>query len=212
MTWDEGALRAVVQGFLQPIEVTDVAEPQHDPGRRLTRLLRLRDVRCAGPGCSVPAQRCDRDHLTAYGTPGGVTGAWNLRHLSPRCHRAKHHGWTLTVHPGGNVTWLSPLGRTYHRPAPHDRPQPTDWNRWHDSVRWTTTGLQLRPAKNQPQRHGWHTPGTSSGTGTGTGTGDQDGDWSHQLVERHREGLHGDPAAGPDRPDDRNHRDDPPPF
>ena len=125
--WDPASFQAVVRQFAQPIEITDTAEPQHDPSRRLTRLLRLRDVRCAGPGCSVPAARCDRDHLTPYGAPGGHTAAWNLRHLSRRCHRAKHHGWTLTVHPDGNASWLSPLGRTYNRPSPHDPPHPTRW-------------------------------------------------------------------------------------
>ena len=232
VTWDEQSFRAVLQSFLQPVEITDRAEPQHDPSRRLTRLLQLRDVRCAGPGCSVPAQRCDRDHRIPYGTPGGVTAAWNLRHLSRRCHRAKHHGWTLTPHPEGRVSWQSPLGRTYHRPAPHQRPEPTDWTRWDTSPRHGPTGLQLIPAKGQPTRHG--SPATdclpseiynSSDTGSRTDTdrrsadtsntsntsnpgsidtGDQDWDWGHGLTGCAR--SNGDlPTSGPAG-------DDAPPF
>lgn len=141
--WDEASFRMVIQGFLQPVEVTDTAEPQHDPSARLTRLLQVRDVRCAGPGCSVPARRCERDHLIPYGQPGGVPAAWNLLHLSRRCHRAKHHGWSVAVDPDGRVTWVSPLGRTDRKPSPHDRPEATDWARWEGSARWGFTGLQL---------------------------------------------------------------------
>ena len=164
---------------------------------------------CAAPARGARCPLCGATGTTSppYGTPGGVTAAWNLRHLSRRCHRAKHHGWALTVHPDGTVTWLSPLGRTYQRPAPHQRPEPTDWTRWQDSPRWTPTGLQLLPAKNQPQRQD-----SRIGTGAGTDARDQDWDWSHRLAERHREGLHRDPAAGPDRDRDLDEPNDPPPF
>ena len=75
----------------------------------------------------------------------GPTAAWTLTCLSRRCHQAKHNGWTLTRHPDGSVTWLSPLGRTYNKPSPHERPQPTNWARWEGSPRWDATGLRLMP-------------------------------------------------------------------
>ena len=111
--------RQQVLDMLGPEVVADADEPRHDPSARLARLIDLRDVRCCGPGCS--SSRCDRDHLEPW--PGGATSAANLGLASPRCHSAKHHGWTLTRHPDGAVTWLSPLGRTYDRPGPW-RPPP----------------------------------------------------------------------------------------
>ncbi|MDQ3503106.1 MAG: HNH endonuclease [Actinomycetota bacterium] len=115
---DPQAAREQILGMLGPEVITDTAEPQHDPSARLSRLIDLRDVRCAGPGCG--STRTHRDHHVPY--PDGPTAAWNLGLLSERCHAAKHHGWTLVRHPDGSTTWTSPLGRSYHRPSPHRRP------------------------------------------------------------------------------------------
>jgi hypothetical protein len=112
------ATREQILAMLGPEVITDTAEPQHDPSARLSRLIDLRDVRCAGPGCG--STRTHRDHHVPY--PEGPTAAWNLGLLSQRCHAAKHHGWTLVRHPDGSTTWTSPLGRTYNRPSPHRRP------------------------------------------------------------------------------------------
>lgn len=98
------------------------AEPQHDPSAHLARLVDLRDVRCAGPGCG--STRKHRDHLDAW--PAGPTAAWNLGLVSERCHAAKHNGWTLVRHLDGSITWISPLGRSYHRPSPHAPPTRVD--------------------------------------------------------------------------------------
>jgi hypothetical protein len=119
---DPGTARQQILDMLQPTVVTDVAEPQHGPSARLTRLVQVRDVHCAGPGCSQT--RCDRDHLTPY--PAGATAAWNIGLLSDRCHQAKHHGWILERHLDGSTTWTSPLRRTYTRPSPHHAPPKTD--------------------------------------------------------------------------------------
>jgi hypothetical protein len=116
---DPGAAQRQVLDMLRPDVVTDRAEPQHDPSARLARLVDVRDRRCCGPGCS--STRTHRDHLEPF--PVGPTAAWNLGRLSDRCHQAKHAGWGLERHDDGSVTWLSPLGRTYHRPSPH-RPPP----------------------------------------------------------------------------------------
>ena len=123
---DPKALRKQVRGLLTPAVVTDVEEPQHDPSAHLARLVDVRDVHCCGPGCS--SSRTDRDHLVPY--PTGPTSAGNLGRLSPRCHRAKHNGWTLVRHPDGSTSWTGPLGRTYRRPSPHSPPPKVDlWQR-----------------------------------------------------------------------------------
>jgi hypothetical protein len=114
--------REQLQQMLRPDVVVDADEPQHDPSARLARLIDLRDVRCAGPGCS--SSRCDRDHLQPH--PTGATSARNLGLLSRRCHSAKHHGWALERHPHGNVTWTSPLHRRYDRPGPWQPPPKVD--------------------------------------------------------------------------------------
>jgi hypothetical protein len=119
---DPARAREQVQAMLRPDVVVDTDEPQHDPSARLARLVDIRDVRCAGPGCS--SSRCDRDHLERY--PDGSTSARNLGLLSPRCHQAKHHGWTLIRHPDGSITWHSPLHRSYDRPSPHEPPPKID--------------------------------------------------------------------------------------
>jgi hypothetical protein len=134
---DPAKAREQVQAMLHPDVITDVEEPQHDPSARLARLIDLRDLRCAGPGCS--SSRCDRDHLQRY--PDGPTSAGNLGLLSPRCHSAKHHGWTLLRHPDGRITWHSPLHRHYDRPGPWDPPPKIDL--WADPP-------PLRPRPNAP--------------------------------------------------------------
>ena len=115
-------LQQQVRDMLRPDVVTDADEPQHDPSAGLARLVDLRDVRCAGPGCA--SRRGDRDHLDPW--PHGPTSAANLGLLSRRCHSAKHHGWTLTRHPDGSSTWDSPLLRRYDRLSPWDPPPPAD--------------------------------------------------------------------------------------
>jgi hypothetical protein len=119
---DPERAREQVLEMLRPDVIVDADEPQHDPSARLARLVDVRDVRCCGPGCS--SSHTHRDHLTPH--PIGATSASNLGRLSPRCHRAKHAGWTLERHRGGSVTWTSPLGRVYDRPSPHAPPPRVD--------------------------------------------------------------------------------------
>ena len=116
------ARREHILTMLRPDVIVDADEPQHDPSARLARLIDLRDVRCCGPGCS--SSRNDRDHLTPW--PQGPTSARNLGLASPRCHSAKHHGWTLIRHPDGSVTWHSPYKRRYDRPGPWTPPPRVD--------------------------------------------------------------------------------------
>ncbi|MCW2607614.1 MAG: endonuclease [Frankiales bacterium] len=97
------------------------AEAQHDPSRPLARLVRARDGRCDGIGCSVPSSRCELDHLVPW--PEGLTGPDNLRPRSQRCHHAKHTGWSVAEDAGGSW-WTSPAGRRYRVPRRGVHPPP----------------------------------------------------------------------------------------
>lgn len=82
-------------------------EPQYRPSDALAELIRLRDLRCTGPGCACPAHRADLDHIDPY--PQGRTEAENLGPASRGCHNAKTHGgWQVQRHPDGSTTWTSP--------------------------------------------------------------------------------------------------------
>ena len=107
---------------LRPVTLTDRVEPRHDPSTGLTDTVKLRDQRCSGPGCTVAACRCHLDHEREY--PQGPTAEWNLADKSPRCHGAKHHGWTAERHPDGTTTWTSPTGRTYTSRSAWEPPPP----------------------------------------------------------------------------------------
>jgi hypothetical protein len=105
-----------------PMYLTDRAEPQHDPSAGLRVLAQVRDQACDGPGCPRAVAGCELDHETDFAL-GGVTAVWNLRHRSPRCHLAKHAGWTVEHDLETAVsTWLSPAGSTYERRSPWQPP------------------------------------------------------------------------------------------
>ena len=81
-----------------------------------------RDVTCTFPGCRVPAQRCDIDHIRPFddGRPAAdQTRVENLQALCRHHHRAKTHGsWAVERDPDQGVTrWRSPTGHGYERPA-----------------------------------------------------------------------------------------------
>jgi hypothetical protein len=105
---------------LRPVVLRHDAEPQHDPSAALSEFVKLRDQRCSGPGCTMPASRCDLDHGNEF--PRGPTAEWNLDDKSRRCHGAKHHGWTAIRQEDGSSDWTSPTGRTYRSHSPWLRP------------------------------------------------------------------------------------------
>jgi hypothetical protein len=155
--------------LLGPTTTVHHTEPRHDPSRALSEFVQLRDQRCTGLGCSRPARRCELDHETRY--PDGPTAAWNLSAKSPRCHRAKHHGWQVDRLDTGQSRWTSPLGHSYTRPGvwqappavPHDLtlgpprlpacddhdPYPRDRPLWHQPP-------TPPPAPPPEPQHGWH--------------------------------------------------------
>jgi hypothetical protein len=101
-----------------PMYLTDRAEPQHDPSAALRAQAQVRDQACDGPGCPRSVGGCELDHELDFAL-GGPTAVWNLRHRSPRCHHAKHAGWSVEHDLQTAIsTWLSPAGSSYQRRSP----------------------------------------------------------------------------------------------
>ena len=95
--------------------VLSVGRTQYTPPASLRRLAKWRADRCMGPGCGMPASRCEVDHTIAW-EHGGDTALENLAPLCKGHHKVKHHGgWHLKQIPdsGGAVEWTSPAGRRY---------------------------------------------------------------------------------------------------
>ena len=95
---------------------------RHSPAQR--RFVQLRDRTCRHPGCRMPVDRVDLDHVHAYGD-GGPTDCDNLCCLCRRHHRLKTHapGWrfVLTEHGVLRVTTPSGITRTTRPPGLADR-------------------------------------------------------------------------------------------
>ena len=91
-------------------------EPHYRPSARLAEFIRVRDMFCRFPGCDVPADRCDIDHVEPW--PLGPTHPSNLN-----CKCRSHHlmktfwggpdGWRDAQLPDATVIWTAPDGRTY---------------------------------------------------------------------------------------------------
>jgi hypothetical protein len=89
--------------------VLDAGTWSYRPPAGLARHVRIRDVTCRFPGCSVPARECDLDHLIPF--PEGPTSSENLHALCRRHHRIKHDDkWRVESLPGHGLRWTSPLG------------------------------------------------------------------------------------------------------
>ena len=77
--------------------------------------LRIRDLTCRFPGCSVGVARCDIDHTLDWQF-GGETSHDNLAHLCRGHHMLKGStDWSvaqLATSPGV-LSWRSPTGRVY---------------------------------------------------------------------------------------------------
>jgi Domain of unknown function (DUF222) len=94
----------------------DYGRTTYQPPQNLVDHILTRDQTCRGLGCRIPAQRCDLDHTLPF--PAGPTADHNLTCLCRRCHTRKHQaGWTLHLHPDGDLSWTSPTGHTYTDPA-----------------------------------------------------------------------------------------------
>ena len=82
------------------------------PTAAMVEHVRAVDGVCRAPGCQVPADRCDVDHLVAW--PLGVTHVSNLDSLSRGCHNGKTgRVWRVERVGDDGISWSSLAGRDY---------------------------------------------------------------------------------------------------
>jgi hypothetical protein len=89
-------------------------ETGYRPSANLARHIRNRDLTCRFPGCPMPAEFCDIDHVIPY--PLGATHPSNLACLCRKHHHLKTFwtgDWKLKLQPDGAAIWTSPTGRNY---------------------------------------------------------------------------------------------------
>ncbi|MBM6979191.1 MAG: DUF222 domain-containing protein [Actinomyces succiniciruminis] len=95
--------------------VLDVGRTHYRPPVALRELVQARDGSCTFPGCTIPAARCDTDHIQPW-AEGGATSLSNLTSLCQAHHRLKHTpGWSLSRTDSGDLTWCTPTGARYRR-------------------------------------------------------------------------------------------------
>ncbi|MFI8566737.1 DUF222 domain-containing protein [Rhodococcus sp. NPDC078407] len=87
------------------------------PGTALAERIRYRDRTCRHPGCDVPAQKCEIDHIVPYLHRDPMTGGWtidtNLHCLCRYHHSLKTMGlWTPVMLGDGVEFWISDAGTT----------------------------------------------------------------------------------------------------
>jgi hypothetical protein len=99
----------------------DVGAAEPTIPAHLRRAVLARHRHCTYPGCRVPAAFCEIHHYIPW-SRGGRTALGNLGPVCPFHHKIVVHrwGWTLTLHPDGEVTATSPDGRRTLRD--HDPP------------------------------------------------------------------------------------------
>ena len=89
-------------------------EQGYRPSAALARFVRARDLTCRFPGCAMPAEFCDIDHVIPY--PAGPTHPSNLACLCRKHHLLKtfwNGDWALKLLPDASAIWTSPTGHTY---------------------------------------------------------------------------------------------------
>lgn len=99
-----------------------LSEPQagalvYRPDAATTAMVRTRDSHCRFPGCSVPAARCQLDHVVPFSHRNPIAGGWtivsNLQCLCQFHHNLKTMGrCAATMLGGGIVVWASRYGTT----------------------------------------------------------------------------------------------------
>lgn len=121
---DEQALSLAAHGLFRRLltdpvtgAVLDVGRSRYRPPAELARLVRARDVTCTRPGCTVPADRCQLDHLRPW-TLGGRTSAENLAAECERDHALKTSGaFQVRQEAPGVYVWRTAAGLVYRRRA-----------------------------------------------------------------------------------------------
>ncbi|WP_128645246.1 HNH endonuclease signature motif containing protein [Rhodococcus sp. BS-15] len=113
------------------------------PTTALAERIRYRDRTCRHPGCDVPAQQCEIDHIVPYfhrnPATGGSTIDTNLHCLCRYHHSLETKGlWTPVMLADGVELWISDAGTTAvtvtgttqladssHLPKIHSKPRGT---------------------------------------------------------------------------------------
>jgi hypothetical protein len=96
--------------------IVDVITTSRRPTSRISRLVEAAQPVCAFPGCRMPAQDCDLDHLL----PAVMGGATSVRNGGPKCrhdHILKDKGWRHRRVKGKDY-WTSPHGHSYQTEKP----------------------------------------------------------------------------------------------
>ena len=92
---------------------------RYAPDAAMRAQLRAADVTSRAPGSTVPAARCDLDHVQEY-LLGGPTAETNLQSVDRTWHALKTETfWDAVMDETRNVTWASFWGRLYPT-RPHD--------------------------------------------------------------------------------------------
>jgi len=96
----------------------DVTELGRFPSRKLGLAISYRDGACTNPSCTVPAARCDLDHLIPV--PEGPTTGANLDAKCRTDHRAKTHARHRSTRTGPHTTaWTTVALQFCHRKTVH---------------------------------------------------------------------------------------------
>lgn len=101
------------------------------------------DGTCRGPGCTVPAHRCDLDHDTPW--PTGPTLVSNLTAKERQHHNVRtHQRWSATRDPDGAVHWRTAAARRYST-------HPKDWlDAIREPQRQSEVGTSCEPPDSPP--------------------------------------------------------------
>jgi hypothetical protein len=98
---------------------TAVGTTAYRPTASMRAVVEAVDGTCRGPGCTVPAARCDLDHDIPW--PHGPTEVTNLTSKHRLHHNARTHGhWSASRDPDARVHWRTAAGRRYVT-------EPKDW-------------------------------------------------------------------------------------
>ncbi|MFM6849877.1 MAG: HNH endonuclease [Terrabacter sp.] len=90
----------------------ELSTDRYRPTRAMVEHVRAVDGVCRAPGCQVPADRCDLDHLVSW--PLGPTDVTNAQSLSRGCHNPKTAGlWSAARAPDDGIRWTTMTGREY---------------------------------------------------------------------------------------------------
>lgn len=89
---------------------------RYRPSAALAQRVRLRDGTCRHPGCNVPAEGCDLDHVLPFNhadpARGGPTTEANLADMCRKHHRFKtFNDWDYRLEPDGTLIITTPEGK-----------------------------------------------------------------------------------------------------